>query len=288
MKNVDWTILKTLYEKQSMTKAAETLYMTQSALTKRIQAIEAEWGIQVVKRNSKGVTFTDDGKYLVNKANIMLDFLREIEDHFTEHGGNQELIEIGVPNSFARLHMPELLRQYQLEGGNLQIKTVVNSSNVLIKQITDESLDLAFICGDYSYIGEKTRLFEENLYVAAPKGKKLDDLENLPFISAYLNPMVKLSVEQWWKSQFGSPLHATYSVTNADIAIEMVEKGLGMTFVFGDKWRINEDEVTLYPVYDRAENPISRNVWMMVAPRCYQSQEIMDFVSFVEKYYQAN
>lgn len=65
MKNIDWKILKVLYEKRSMTKAAEALYMTQPALTKRIKAIEAEWGVEVVKRSSKGVIFTEEGSYLV-------------------------------------------------------------------------------------------------------------------------------------------------------------------------------------------------------------------------------
>ena len=70
MKNIDWMILKVLYEKRSMTQAAEALYMTQPALTKRIKSIEAEWGIEVVKRSSKGVTFTEEGKYLVKKSSI--------------------------------------------------------------------------------------------------------------------------------------------------------------------------------------------------------------------------
>ena len=60
MKNIDWKILKVLYEKRSITKAAESLFMTQSALTKRLQSIENEWGRRIVERTSRGVIFTDD------------------------------------------------------------------------------------------------------------------------------------------------------------------------------------------------------------------------------------
>ena len=60
MKDIDWKILTVLYEKRSITKAAESLYMTQSALTKRLKAVEEEWGIEIVKRTSRGVVFTED------------------------------------------------------------------------------------------------------------------------------------------------------------------------------------------------------------------------------------
>lgn len=112
MKDLDWRILKVLYEKQSITQAAEVLFVTQSALTKRPRTIENEWGIEIVKRTSKGVIFTEDGKYLAKKAVIMLDFLEEIAVHYAEKDDSKELVRIGVPNSFARLHMPKLMKGY--------------------------------------------------------------------------------------------------------------------------------------------------------------------------------
>ena len=133
MKNIDWKILKVLYEKRSITKAAESLFMTQSALTKRLQSIESEWGRQLVERTSRGVIFTDDGKYLVQKANIMLDFLQEIEDHFADRHTKTELLKLGVPNSFAKRHLPKLLAAYQKSGANLYIKTISNSSDVIFQ-----------------------------------------------------------------------------------------------------------------------------------------------------------
>ena len=41
----------------------------------------------------------------------MIDFFNEIEHHF--HGKTKkDLLKIGVPNSFARIHMPQLLMGY--------------------------------------------------------------------------------------------------------------------------------------------------------------------------------
>ena len=132
MRELDWLILRKLYEKRSISKAAEDLYVTQSALTKRVKTIEQEWGVEVVKRSSQGVTFTEDGRYLVKKAGIMLDFLGEIREHFSERHGVKELVRVGVPNSFARLHMPKLLKGYVDAYNRLQFKTFPNSSDMLI------------------------------------------------------------------------------------------------------------------------------------------------------------
>lgn len=288
MKDLDWKILKILYEKKSMTKAADALYLTQSALTKRIKLIEEEWEIEVVKRSSKGVIFTEEGTYLAKKAGIMLDFLDEIKEHFAENRTSKELLKIGVPNSFARLHMSKLLKGYMNEYNRIQFKTIPNSSDIVIQQITDGTVDIGIVCGDYPYLGEKVRLFGEELFAVTPVGMKVDDLEGMPLIESYLNPMVKKIIDQWWKGQFGSMPHEAHFVPYADIAIEMVENGLGTCFVFGENWKINPEKSQMIPIYDRNGNQVSRDVWMMLSEKCFKSPDIMDFVTFVENYYQVN
>lgn len=288
MKEIDWKILIVLYEKKSMTKAAETLYMTQSALTKRVHAIENEWNVEVVHRTSQGVTFTDEGRYLVKKANIMLDFLKEIGDHFASHHTTKKLLKIGVPNSFARIHMPELLKEYFENYNEVQIETVNNPSDVIINQVTAGSIDIGIICGDFPFLGEKLCLFNEEMYMVTPKGVKMEDIEHLPLVESNFNPIVKLTVNQWWRNHFNTMPQETHRVPYADIAIEMVENGLGVTFVFGNKWKVNEEKAQKLAVYDANGDAVSRNVWMMVNDECFQSPELMDFVTFVEKYYNVN
>lgn len=288
MRDTDWRMLTVLYEKQSMTKAAEALYMTQSALTKRLRAMEEEWGIEIVRRTSKGVVFTEDGNYLVNQAMHMLNLLQEIEDHFARKSTARDILNLGVPNSYARLHLPELLKTYHDRYDGLQITTVSNSSDHLMRLLNDGSIDMAVICGDFPYLGEKTLLFEEQLRLIAPKEIPAEELGTAPLINYYLNPMVRMMADQWWKGRFGSAPRAAYSVPYADIAIEMVQSGLGITMLFGDRWRVSEEKLQRIPALDANGEPISRRVWLMLTDRCFASQAIMDFVSLTEEYYGVN
>ena len=288
MNTLDWELLVVLYEKKSITKAAESLYMTQSALTKRLRSIEEEWKTPVVRRNSKGVVFTDNGKYLVGRARIIMDVIQETKAHFHSNYHEKELLKIGVPNSYARLHFPRLLNAYMKSHNELQFKTISNSSDIIIKQLVEGTLDIGIICGDYPFVGEKILMFREDLQVICPHHTRLDEIEHLPLIESYFNPMVKSVVDQWWKQYFGSMPHEAHKVPYADIAIEMVEHGLGVTFVFGTDWNCNPQKVQLMPILDAGGEPISRSVWMMFSDRCFTSPAITDFVTFAENFYQIN
>ena len=286
MNERDCEILTVLYETRSMTKAAKALYITQSALTKRIKSMEEEWGVEIVKRSSKGVHFTEQGRYMVQRASILRDFMNEMRTYLAENKTSKALLRLGVPNSFARLHLAKLLQRYTDHGDELEIKTVSNSSDMIIQQLVDGTVDAGVICGDYPFLGDKACLFDEELFVVAPKGTRLDDLEQLPLIETFYNPMVKLIIDQWWKIQFGSMPHEAQRVPYSDIAIEMVERGLGICFLFGADWRVNRDAVQCIPVYDRYDCPIRRKVWLMWSEQCYKKPQIMQFIEFVQEFYQ--
>ena len=277
-----------LYEKRSMSKAAESLYITQSALSKRLKSIEDEFNIEVVKRTSTGVIFTDEGRYMVTKARAQLAFMREIREHFAEGSSTKELLTMGVPNSFARVHMAKLFREYKDKYDRVQIKTVSNSSDVIIQQLTDGSVDIGIVCGDYPFIGEKIRLFEEKLYVLVPKNMSFEAIGQQPVIKSYLNPLVQLLVDQWWHDRFGTVQNEAFKVPYHEIAIAMVENGLGITFLFGNHWVIDHEKADLIEVYDASGAPVTRNVWLMAAEKCFKSPDIMDFISMVEEHYNAN
>lgn len=288
MNNIDWEILIALYHKKSINKTANEFFITQSALTKKLKNIENEWGINIVQRTSKGVIFTEDGEYLVKQAQKIVDTIKDTKNNFLLKGKVKELIKIGVPNSFSRLHLPKLMKEYINEYDRLQFKIIPNSSDVIIKQLVDKDIDIGIICGDYPFVGEKFRILQEKLYVVMPENMELKDLEHMPIIESYLNPMVKETVCQWWKNKFGTIFYNKHKVPYAEIAIEMVENGLGACFLFGYGWKYNNKKVKMIPICNEDGSIISRNVWMIISDRCFESQDMSDFITFTEKYYEAN
>ena len=146
MKELDWKILIVLYEKRSISKTAEALYLTQSAVTKRLKNID------VIHRSNQGVTFTEDGIYLTQKASIMMDFLREIREHYAQRECQKEVLTVGIPNSFSRLHFPEALSKYIELFDRLDIRLIPSSSEVVLQKLMDGSVDIGFVCGDYPYL----------------------------------------------------------------------------------------------------------------------------------------
>lgn len=62
MDEKDFALLMVLGESKNMTKAADKLFITQSALSKRIKNIERELGAELLLRSHQGIRFTPLGR----------------------------------------------------------------------------------------------------------------------------------------------------------------------------------------------------------------------------------
>lgn len=110
----DWLILKILYEKKNITKAAQSLYISQPSLTKRIQQIEKKFEVAIIKRGVKGVHFTPQGEYLVKCADEMLsrrcEMKETVQNMSHKVGGT---LRLAVSNYITRHKLPGLLKLFR-------------------------------------------------------------------------------------------------------------------------------------------------------------------------------
>ena len=73
---------------QSITRAAQTLFLSQSTLSKQMMDLERQLGKQLFHRGKRRITLTEDGVFLRNRAQEILELLENTEAALHTEGGH--------------------------------------------------------------------------------------------------------------------------------------------------------------------------------------------------------
>lgn len=279
----DWRILQTLYKEQNITKTAQSLYISQPALTKRLRQIEVEFGVQIAQRKSRGVDFTPEGEYLAGCADEMLLRLRKIKEHVANMGDQVTgTLRLGVSNYFARYKLPMLLKLFKQEYPNAEFKVSTGWSKDIYKAVYNQDVHVGFVRGNYNWTDKKLLLFEETICVVSKEPLDIRDLPNLPRIDYDTDPLLKALLENWWTENYSQPSLIAMEVDKADTCKEMVACGLGYAilprFVLNGMEDLCKVELT-----DRDGSPIKRKTWMFYHQESTELKIVNAFVRFMEK-----
>ena len=88
MREEDLITIIALHDNQNITKAAESLYMSQPTLTKQLRRIENELGVQLVVRSNRGISFTPQGEYFAERARAIVGELADMRRELLALGGD--------------------------------------------------------------------------------------------------------------------------------------------------------------------------------------------------------
>lgn len=286
MEERDWVILIKLYEEKSITKAAEALFISQPALTNRLQYIEERFKSQIVIRGKKGIYFTPEGEFLVLSAREMLQKIHFIEGTIqTIRNEVKGSLKIGASILFFRHQLPELLKQFIDMYPNVEFKISTNFSGKIIDHVHACDIDIGFVRGDYEWSGKQDLLFEENMYIVSRQNIKLEDLPAIPRIDYKSNSKsMRDSLDRWWKENFSLSPSVAVNVDKVDSCKELVLNGLGYAFL-PEGMLLNTDEVNKIPMLDNSGKSLVRRTWMIYHHDNLKIALIKAFVEFVNKYY---
>jgi DNA-binding transcriptional LysR family regulator len=85
---MDWDRLKTFYHVAtagSISRAMDTIHLSQSAITRQIQSLEHSLKTKLFKRHTKGITLTEQGSYLFEETEKIFADLNSIEKKIVEY-----------------------------------------------------------------------------------------------------------------------------------------------------------------------------------------------------------
>ena len=128
----------------SIRGAARQLNMSQPALTRALQQLEEELGVQLVDRSGRGVTPTAAGSAFLSRARVAEAELRKaFEDARKAVDDGTRLLALGLSPVGASLLLPELAITLQRQHPKTRIRILETTPSALLSLVRDEVMDLA-------------------------------------------------------------------------------------------------------------------------------------------------
>lgn len=284
MRDFDWNILDSLHQTKNITKSAELLFMTQPALTKRLQAIEEELGCAIVIRTRRGVSFTPEGDEVVKKAQTIISAIQDIKQGLAGMaGGRRGILSLGVPYSFVRFVLPALLEQYVELYPDVDIRITTTLSDELIRQVQDGSLDVCFArCTLDTPLLVKRQVSEDQIYAVYHKPFQLEDLPKLPYIEFQKNEITYMAGRKWWDERFDVPQKARFLVQNGDTCLSMIQHGLGYGIFPDGQYFMHDKSVYSIPLELKDGTRFTRSTWLVYQKSILDKPVAANFIHFLD------
>ncbi|MGM9479458.1 LysR family transcriptional regulator [Pedobacter sp. GSP4] len=220
-------------------KTAEKVNITQSALSRQIQSLENELGLQLFERNKRNVKLTPAGKFLKAKWEVELNELEYIHQFAKQlHLGERGAITIAHPDSISASIMPDLLAKITQAFPQLQIKLVQVLYEDQPEFLRNYKIDLAITRDVNNQQGIKSRkLYSDNLALVVPLEHAFQGIADLSTASLTEQKFILPTkdegssyseiIQAFFDSYDFSPDVFLYSEFGSTI-IALVRKGLGI------------------------------------------------------------
>ena len=155
---MDTDLLRTFIEvskTRHFGRAAETLYLTQSAVSFRIRQLEQQLGVSLFARHRNNIQLTLAGERLLPYAESILQTLGRAKQELVQQGANRHQLAIGSPLFCWELGLQEWLDNWFEQSPQHHLRLELGNREQLCRQLLERTLDLA-ILGEPSKIEEVT------------------------------------------------------------------------------------------------------------------------------------
>ncbi len=276
----DWIILKTLQEKRNITKTAAAVYISQPALSKRLQQLEERFGVSIAIRSKSGIELTPAGEYLARCSSQFLDTMRGIQEYLDNMGGSvQGTLRIGASYFCTKYILPDLLMRFKEAFPQVEFQLASSWSSNIGKMVQDRDIHVGFIRNDHVAAEEKYLLLRERNYICCKRKLSLDTLPDEPQISYKTDSLIKSALEVWWNEQYTRPPRIAMEVDRVGTSADMVERGLGYAILseiladrIGDVWK--------HELRHKDGTPYYRHSWLVTNQDAKQLTLVDRFIRF--------
>ncbi len=180
---LDLDLLKTLVaiaETGSFSAAAAQVLRTPSAVSMQVKKMEDLLGRPVFMRDSRSVTLTNDGAFLLEHARRMLALNRDAVAYFVQPD-IEGVVHLGAPDDVAERFLVDMLRRFNESHPHVTINVTIESSDRMIELLHAGRLDMALITCEAGFRDDGAEiLLREQLVWGTCRGGVAAEQDPLP------------------------------------------------------------------------------------------------------------
>lgn len=232
----------TAAEHGSLRKAAASLNIQQSTLSRRIRDLEYFLGASLFHRCNSGVRLTYAGKRLLPRAQQIIGKLAESAEDIASVGRSERgCVRIGVYSSIASGFLANLLRSYSTRHENVRLEIIDGQPDEHVAAIRDLELDVAFLSDARNWLDcNSDHLWSERIFAALPADDPLTACEELAwhdlvgqdFIVSEVSPGREVHAHILREvSRLGSHTEIQTQSVGRDNLLSLVAIGQGLTLI---------------------------------------------------------
>lgn len=134
-------------EYRSFTKAAESLNLTQPAVSQHIRQLEKQLGVKLFDRGGKGLRLTPEGAIVEKYANRLNNVESNMYNDLKNYRLHRNSLTVGMSHSSESNIIPEALARYSARRDNLNITLISDSIKNLYQKLKNYEIDLGIAEG---------------------------------------------------------------------------------------------------------------------------------------------
>ncbi|MGE7903526.1 LysR family transcriptional regulator [Peribacillus sp. NPDC094092] len=280
----------------NISKAADKLHVSHSAVSQAISNLESELGIPIFIRSRSGTTFTDKGEAVLKLSNEILNKIKELKElghHSKDIPGS---LAISASAIFFSTFLPETLKTFKLEYPHIQIEIDSNTLDPVIEKVKSFQTDIGLILGtdeilkEVSHFANARIIYSIKLMVAVSKNSPLAKMDVITPKELLKYPLVirneRPPRKTWDKifSLYGQG-NVLFYTNNDEVMKNVIANDLAICF-FTDLMKkdplVLRGDISLIPYFDPIEMP-NYHLICIQAKNKYSSIVEKDFILHLMK-----
>jgi len=232
-------IFESVAKHLSFSRAADELHLTQPAVSMQIKQLEDSVGLPLFEQIGKKIFLTEAGQEMFHHSRIIGQQLRDAEDALMMlKGASSGRLSIAVLST-AKYFAPTLLASFCRRYPGVQLKLAVSNRETLLRELTDNAVDLAIMGRPPEGLPTVAEAFARNPHViVAPADHPLAKARKIPierlaretFLVREPGSGTRFLLERLF-SEHKLPLNAGMEMSSNETIKQAVMAGMGISLL---------------------------------------------------------